>query len=210
VPETDVVTTAEIRRDSAAKQQAIRHLWQLDRTPGGRRQPNLYAILDAARDEQIYPGLRRLAATEEILCLYQGQAAMELASVAPYLVCLGSSNRVFDWLWEHGWGENWGVFHWSQVSPRTLREHFRRLTLIRTENGARLLFRFYDPRVLREFLPTCDREQLRDMFGPIHAFMAESDDGGSVVTFRNPLGLLQSINNPLRPPKTPEAEVAEI
>jgi hypothetical protein len=166
-------TPAEIRSDPEAKQRAIRVLWQLNRMPGGRRQPYLYAILDAARDERIYPGLRRLAATEEIMCLYQGRAAEELASVAPYLVCLGTSDRVFDWIWEEGWGESWGIFLWSLVSPARLREHFRRLTMVRTEEGQRLLFRFYDPRVLRIFAGTCDAAQSHEILGPVERFVLE-------------------------------------
>jgi hypothetical protein len=175
-------TTAEILQDPAAKQRAIRCLWQLDRMPGGKRQPYLYAILDAARDERIYAGLRRLAATEEVLPLYQGLAATEMATVAPYLVCLGTGDRVFNWFWEEGWAENWGVFLWSLVSPERLRAHFRRLTMVQIENGPRVLFRFYDPRVLLAFLPTCDTSQLTEMFGPVHRFSVENN-GGSAITY---------------------------
>jgi hypothetical protein len=153
------------------------------RTDRGR-QAYLYAILDAARDERIYPGLKRLARTEQILGLYQGRAAGELAAVAPYLVGLGTTDRVFDWLWEQGWGESWGIFLWSLVSPDTLRAHFRRLTMVQSDAGARLLFRFYDPRVLGAFLPTCDAAQLREMFGPVQRFMLEQDGGRAVVSFR--------------------------
>lgn len=169
------LTVAEIRRNPMAKQRAIHCLWQLDRLPGKQRQPYLFAILDAARDEQIYPELRRLAANEEIVGLYQGRAAEELAAVAPYLVCMGTGNVLFDWIWENGWGESWGIFFWSLMSINTLRTHFRRLTVVRTENGRRLLFRFYDPRVLPEFAHTCDPLQLRELFGPVQKFFMESD-----------------------------------
>lgn len=170
------LTAAEIRRDPAAKQRAIRCLWQLDRAPGGRRQPYLFAILDAARDERIYPGLRCLAATEQIVGLYQGRAAEELASVAPYLVCLGTDDRVFDWIWSEGWGESWGIFLWSLVSIGKLREHFRRLTIVGTEDGQRLLFRFYDPRVLMPFASLCESKQLLCMFGPVQQYNCEMPD----------------------------------
>lgn len=183
MPDARPVDAAAVRRDPEAKQRAIRSLWQLDGAPGRDRQAYLYAILDAARDDRIYPGLRRLAATEQVLGLYQGRAAMELAAVAPYLVCLGTTNRVFDWIWEQGWGESWGIFLWSLVSVETLRTHFRRLTMVRTEEGARLLFRFYDPRVLRVVLPTCDRMQLREIFGPVARFLVEQEHAWVVQTF---------------------------
>jgi hypothetical protein len=177
-------TAAAVRADPKAKQRAIRCLWQLDRMPGARRQAYLYAILDAARDERIYPGLRRLAATEEILCLYQGRAATEMATVAPYLVCLGTTDRVFDWIWEEGWGQSWGIFLWSLVSPEPLRAHFRRLTMVQTEEGQRLLFRFYDPRVLQPFLEVCDEAtREHDIFGPVERYAAE-EGCATIITLR--------------------------
>ncbi len=182
---------AALRNDAAARARAIRHLWQLSGQPGQHRQAYLYAIIDAARDERIYPALRQLAAKEEIVSLYQGPSARELAAVAPYLVCLGTSDRVFDWLWKDGWGQDWGIFLWSLVSTSTMRDHFRRLTMVRTEANKRLLFRFYDPRVLRPFLPTCDAAQLREMFGTVVSrFMVPSSDGTSVDVFRTNAGQL--------------------
>src|SRR5665213_2471267 len=75
-----------IRLDMRAKERAIRLLWQLDEAPRQPRQDSLYAILDAARDPRIYPELRQLANNDQILPLYQGTAATELAAVAPYIV----------------------------------------------------------------------------------------------------------------------------
>jgi Domain of unknown function (DUF4123) len=186
MPEMQVADVAEVRRNAAAKQRAIQCLWQLGAAPGRGRQAYLYAVLDAARDTRIYPMLRRLASSELIVGLYQGRSATELAAVAPYLVCLGTADRIFDWIWEQGWGESWGIFIWSLVSVETLRAHFRRLSMVRTEAGQRLLFRYYDPRVLAPFLPTCDAAQLREMFGPVAAYMTESPDANAVLSFRGP------------------------
>ncbi|HEY2399507.1 MAG TPA: S1 RNA-binding domain-containing protein, partial [Steroidobacteraceae bacterium] len=43
------------------------------------------------------------------------------------------------------------------------------------EQGKRLLFRFYDPRVLRPFLPSCEAGQMREMFGPVEHFAVEAN-----------------------------------
>ncbi len=180
-----------LRQDPAARQRAINHLWQLTGRPGEHRQAYHFAILDAARDERIYPGLRRLAASEEIISLYQGPTARELAAVAPYLVCLGTSDRVFDWLWNEGWGQDWGIFVTSLAAVPTIRDHFRRLTLVRTEDKKRLLFRFYDPRVLSIFLPTCDAGQQKEIFGTfISRFVIPADGGRRLDTFRSTAGQL--------------------
>jgi hypothetical protein len=174
-----------IRRDAAAKQRAIDCLWQLGGQPGQPRRGNLYAILDAARDPEIYRGLRLLSASEPVLSLYQGPAARELAGVAPYIVSLGVTDLVFDWIWNNGWGASWGIFFWSLVSLDTLRAHFRRLTIVRGPDGQRMLFRFYDPRVMRTFAPGCDADQARELFGPeVARFMVESEDGAGIVVIR--------------------------
>jgi Domain of unknown function (DUF4123) len=184
MPDANIVGATDIKRDPAARERAKQILWQRYSLPTTEQHPNLYAILDAARNKQIYPVLRRLAQTDQVLGLYQGRAATELAAVAPYLVNLGTTDRVFDWLWEQGWGESWGIFLWSLVSPDTLRAHFRRLTMVQDDKGARLLFRFYDPRVLGAFLPTCDAAQLHEMFGPVQRLMLEQDAGRALVSFR--------------------------
>ena len=187
-----------IRRDSRAREGAIRLLWQLDEAPGEPRQDSLYAVLDAARDPRIYPGLRRLANTDQVLPLYQGAAATELAATAPYLVGLGTTNRVFDWIWQEGWGESWGIFVWSLVTPEVLRAHFRRLTMVQTEDGRRLLFRFYDPRVLLPFLQTCDAGQLSEIFGPVDLFLLETSDSTGIEDFAQFYGVLRQRQLKLR------------
>jgi hypothetical protein len=43
-----------------------------------------------------------------------------------------------------------------------------------------MLFRYYDPRVLRSYLPTCTPEELAQVFGPIHSFVMESAEGACI------------------------------
>jgi hypothetical protein len=190
MPDSAAARRETIRQDMRVRERAIRLLWQLDEAARQPRQDNLYAVLDAARDPRIYPGLRRLANTDQVLPLYQGAAATELAAVAPYLVGLGTTDRVFDWIWREGWGESWGIFVWSLGTTEALRAHFRRLTMVRTEDGRRLLFRFYDPRVLLPFLQTCDAGQLTEMFGPVDHFLLETSDGTGVGDFAQSNGVL--------------------
>jgi len=72
----------------------------------------------------------------------------------------------------------------SRASFRRLRNHLRALTLIYRRDGMPLYFRYYDPRVLRIFLPTCSTEQLKQMFGPVDAFLAESEAGDALGIYR--------------------------
>ncbi len=72
----------------------------------------------------------------------------------------------------------------SRQGFRRLRDHLRSLTLVYRGDGVPLYFRFYDPRVLRVFLPTCTPVQLQQMFGPVDAYLAESEAGDAVSIFR--------------------------
>jgi hypothetical protein len=182
--------TSAAVRSAQAKAAALYRLW-CENIRGPGRDPELYALLDAARDPAIHHGLQGFAATEEIACLYQGAAAEDLGHVAPWLVRLGPRTDVFDWIWDKGWGDSWGVFIWSTATVDDLRAHFRKLTRVRTEDGKVLLFRFYDPRVLSTFLPTCAPTQVEEMFGPVMRFFVEADGGAAIAEYTRAAGALR-------------------
>jgi hypothetical protein len=54
----------------------------------------------------------------------------------------------------------------------------------RDEKGRKLMFRYYDPRVLRAYLPTCLPGELRMMFGPVNVYLVPGDDPETVILFR--------------------------
>jgi hypothetical protein len=143
----------------------------------------LCALLDGAS----VPGLlERLDADGSLKaeCLLRGELEPDMAEVAPYLVRLEPGNEFTQWVVGTGWGRHWGSFVASRQGFRKLRDHLRALTLIYRRDGVPLYFRYYDPRVLRVFLPTCSPAQLKQMFGPVEAFLAESESGDSVSIYR--------------------------
>jgi hypothetical protein len=54
-----------------------------------------------------------------------------------------------------------------------VRAHLRQFLLVQDERGNQQYFRFYDPRVLRVYLPTCDAAETQQFFGPIDRFIVE-------------------------------------
>lgn len=118
----------------------------------------LYALLDAARDPQVLELLQET--TEEYQSLYEGDKQEELAEVAPYLIHLNPFSVFTETLLHRGWGKSWGVFLTSRETFKTIRKNFRFLQFVEDENGQELYFRFYDPRVLRVFLPACNANEL--------------------------------------------------
>ncbi len=147
-----------------------------------REESPLYAVLDAARDEMVLPWIRESGA--HALSLYDGWQADELADVAPYLVAVPRGSDALGDLLANAWGRAWGVFLASGAEPRDLRRHLRRFLRVRVEHRGRMLFRYYDPRVLRAFLPTCTLEEANTFFGPVDAFVAEGHAGESLLRFR--------------------------
>jgi hypothetical protein len=136
----------------------------------------LFAVLDAARTDRILEVLHE--APEEYRSLYDGVQGEALAAAAPYLVALPRASRLLERLVREGWGDRWGIYMTSARPFAEVRRHLRRFLIVEDEESRRrLYFRFYDPRVLRAFLPTCTPLQRADLFGELGAMWLESNDG---------------------------------
>jgi Domain of unknown function (DUF4123) len=149
-------------------------LWPQGNLPNA---PQAYAILDGARDDAIAPAIWR--SQLPYTCLYAGELSREMQLAAPYLVQLTPESRFTQYLHEHGWGHAWGIFAVAHpdVTLKVLRKHFRSLLQVRTEDGKVLVFRYYDPRVLCAFWPTCDEAQKAEMIGPLSRLLHERSIG---------------------------------
>jgi hypothetical protein len=141
-----------------------------------RREETLYAVLDAARDERVLELLTR--SVEEHQSLYEGVQGEALAEVAPYLVRLAPKERLVERLVMEGWGMGWGIYLAWNGSLKDLRRHLRRFLMVMDDETARrMYFRFYDPTVLRDFLPTCSTLQTAEVFGDVQRFLVEGETG---------------------------------
>jgi hypothetical protein len=149
----------------------------------------VYHIVDAARDKSILAEL--MAAKEEKVCLFRGEKAVEMAQVAPYLVKLDRGQGFTQWLINKGWGNSWGIFMVSRLNFVKLEIHCRDLFQVYDEEGRPLLFRYYDPRVLRVYLPTCNSQELKLFFGPVNHIVLEDDDSSGLLRYQNLEGKLQ-------------------
>jgi len=147
----------------------------------------VYAVLDAARDKQVLALLQSAGAKYH--SLYEGPQAEELASVAPYLVDLTREHALLERIISAGWGKSWGIFLTGTKPFDEIRRHLRKFLMVREEAaGKRLYFRFYDPRVLRNFLPTCLPQQSAALHAEVDSFFTESEDG-RLLRFARPPGV---------------------
>lgn len=146
-----------------------------------------YAVLDGAGVPDLLD--RLIDHGHQYVCLYRGELEPDIAEVAPYLVHLQPGKGVPEWLME-GWGANWGIFLHSPLEIEDVRKHLRRFLIVHDPDGKPLYFRYYDPRVLRIFLPTCNTEDLQSLFGPISTFWMEDEDPGRCISFSLKDGIL--------------------
>jgi hypothetical protein len=142
----------------------------------------VWTVLDAARDRRVYSAVA--STYTDHCCLYSGELPPELKLAAPYLIALDPQDRVTRDIVRDGWGHSWGIFLRSDAGMETLRRHLKKFLLVKDPKGKRMIFRYYDPRVLRAYLPTCWPEELETFFGPIKAYMVEGKEPLSMVRFR--------------------------
>ena len=141
----------------------------------------LYVILDSAADPRIVGLLRESG--EEYQPQYEGKQAEEMANVAPYLARLAGDGTLLNTLPTEGLDKHWGVFLTCTQPLAELRKHLRRFLMVELPNGKTVLFRYYDPRVLRAFLPTCTAAEAVQFFGPVERYLVPDEKPQALLQF---------------------------
>jgi len=139
-----------------------------------------YAVLDGARDGRI----ASLAKGELVRCLYRGTLPREVTDAAPQLMWVWPGNEPTERFFNQGWHESWGVLLAYTGPIKGLYRHLRQFLRVRSENGRAFAFRWYDPRVLRVYLPTCAPAEMERFFGPVEAFATEDEAPNVFHVFR--------------------------
>ena len=162
---------------------------QLFGEPGTR----VYAVLDGASVPDLALPHVLWQHKPEHVCLYRGELEPDLAATAPYLTALPRDAEFTRWVLEQGWGNHWGIFAITpqSVNLATLRKHFRTFLMVLSPENKPLYFRYYDPRVLRVYLPTCNAEEVRTVFGPVKSYVAEGEDARRALAYREEGGQAQ-------------------
>lgn len=137
----------------------------------------LYAVLDAARSGRVVTLLEE--SVDPYASLYDGEQARAYDEIAPYLVQLRPDSQLLERLIAGGWTDAWGLYVVSRAEFAAVRRHLRNFLRVEVEGDPRrLLFRYYDPRVLREFLGLSTAEQNTALLAGQDAIVFEREDGG--------------------------------
>ncbi len=174
-------------------------------------------MLDAARMHGDIYQAREI--NPEHICLYEGDSEKFLGSVAPWLFSFDQQSEFAKWLLRNARGNSWGIFLRSSTDPQKLYQHLRKFLIVQSEEGKEMYFRYYDPRVMRVFLPTCEPPQLKEFFGPVEGFLAENEQGllveyallnGKLAYTETGLDVLKYFNVQEAPAYVPPPEPAPI
>lgn len=134
-----------------------------------------YVVLDGAQNNSLLDWLHGPDAPQHE-CLFASDLEADMAEVAPYLIKLEFGSPFSNDFIRDGWSANWGILLTSSVELPAVWRHLRQHTLVYGPELEPMYFRFYDPRVLRMFLPTCEEAQLVDFFGEIDFIFSEGAD----------------------------------
>jgi hypothetical protein len=142
-----------------------------------------YVILDGARDPAIHAALEKLNPPRT--CLFAGELPVGLEAAAPWLVDVEDAPReCVTWLVDEVWGTSAGVWVVGDGSFGEVRKQLRRFLRVRGPSNGRMLFRYYDPRVLRLFLPLATPAQRDLLFGGgLLEWSMEDDAPGALLRF---------------------------
>lgn len=138
--------------------------------------PNVFMILDCARDKRMEPLINK--ANIEKSCLYSGNLNYKLKRAAPHIVKLTEESAFTAKVLREGWGKSWGIILLTEptIPMKTVRANCKRLAKVTNTNGKNLFFRYYDPRVLRKMLPVCNSYEIDCILGDSISLVTESED----------------------------------
>ena len=141
-----------------------------------------YAVLDGAISPAILDLLNQSGTYYQ--SLYEGEQSADIARYGPYVAQLQPDRPFLPYLVKAAWGMFWGVFLGSDLSFEETRKHLRRFLIVdNATTSSKTLFRFYDPRVLRVFIPSCEPAQRKEFFGPIRCYFAETEPAPGLTAF---------------------------
>jgi pSer/pThr/pTyr-binding forkhead associated (FHA) protein len=151
------------------------------------QQAPLYSLLDAAVNPKIQQVLVGSGEPYDLV-------AAPLP--APQLVQVSPESPLLPALVREAWSKGMVTFLTCRHPFVELRNHLRRFAIVQLEDGQKLPFRFYDPRLLQFWLAGCSPEELGLFFGPLLSVVIEdATDSTKLIEYRvTPQGLARTVH----------------
>jgi hypothetical protein len=137
---------------------------------------NIFAVMDAARDAAVI-GLLGIHAPDEHVSLLPSKTATKWSAYGPFLVELTHRPVLFRLLLTYGWGKSWGIYCVSDLTFPEMASHLRSLIIVEGPEGQKMIFRYYDPRVLADLVSLDDQSIRNSLFSREYHVVLESEPG---------------------------------
>jgi len=136
---------------------------------------HIYALVDAARNLDLATIPHYLYKIKSEI-LFDGELGRFAAQVAPHFIPVPRDSEYFDH-WDQHLGTCSGILMITKLAPpRKVLAHLRKRYVVKDEADREYLFRYFDPRVLRTFIPTCTQAEAAAFFGPLRMIIVESEE----------------------------------
>lgn len=156
----------------------------------------MYGVLDCSRDPALYEHAVRLA-PHGAACLFEGRLAEEVLRVSPFVVELAPADPLSRQWRTLGWGQAWGILLSSRSGLGAVRRRLRHFTQAKLPSGeGPVLFRFWDPRVFRVYLPLVEPAEVGAWFEDIDRYVVETEDGKGSIRYALKGGALAAQQGP--------------
>lgn len=130
----------------------------------GRTMPFRYAIVDLATAGSLRP-LVDLEPKSTAISLFAENQPRALLHVGPWLIRLSKAPEIQTALSQFDKHVAWGYYLHSTFDILSLRQSLRYFNLVRiSPDQKEVLFRYWDPRVIRVFMDVASRDQRRRFF----------------------------------------------
>ncbi|MDZ5603148.1 DUF4123 domain-containing protein [Pseudomonas sp. RP23018S] len=135
-----------------------------------------YLLLDGAQIENLPGRLCRLDDNPIAEWLYHQTPYRAVFEVGPLLVALRPHSELEATFTDH-WQHSAGLLIESTAPLQRLAEHLRSLVHARVSGDACMLFRYYDPRIMRYWLPALSPAEKDHVLGPVSRVRLPAGEG---------------------------------
>jgi len=142
---------------------------------------NIYAVIDAAKIKKLTNELI-IVDEQKVKILFDGQEAIELEEVAPYLVKLNKEDEFSTWVAKNVYGNSGAIFIKSTNDIETLAEHLKPFIPVtrEVEHEGRTITQkgylaYYDPRVFPNWIESETQNRQAEFFSNIREVLCEDE-----------------------------------
>lgn len=134
-----------------------------------------YLLLDGAQIDDLLAQLYRLEEAPQPHLLYRQTRYQALADTGPVLIRLAADSRLERHFDDH-WRARGGLWLESDADEASLVEHLRSLVHALVQGETTVLLRYYDPRIMRHWLPELAEAERDRLMGPVRRIrLADAD-----------------------------------